>query len=89
MMVYRVDPQDGDRALYFATKREAVAFARKATRDIDGEIYRDANTIDVERVALIHLTKTAIVRLLNVDGGYEANATVVAQFPIQRNGDPR
>jgi len=79
MKVYAVDARDGEPAIYFATKTEAVRHAR-ACRDTPPA----GETVDVEEVDLVPMTKAAIVRLLNIAGGYVEDSRIVARFPSKR-----
>lgn len=74
MTVYSVDAGNGDAPSYFATKREAMTFARKCTPE-------DGYPVVVECLTLIPINKAAIVQLLNASGGYVDAARVIAQFP--------
>jgi len=70
-----------DEWTYFATKGEAVAFARAFTKKPDVCDHHWGKTINVSEVTLLKLTKDVIVRLINMSGGYVEAERVVRQFP--------
>jgi len=78
MKVYSVHT---DEYTYFATKGEAVAFARAFAKTGSTAEHHWGKTINVNEVTLVKLTKDVIVRLINVAGGYVENDRVVRQFP--------
>jgi len=83
MKVYGVDCKDGDPSVYFATKREAVKYARDMARDHApaGEI------VEVEEVTLVPITKALILDLINLNGGYVDSARIVATFKSKKTED--
>jgi len=76
MKVYSVQT---DETTYFATKGEAVTFARDLAKGNNCE-HHWGKTIDVTEVTLVPVTKAVIVRLINVSGGYVEGERVVKQF---------
>jgi hypothetical protein len=81
MKVYAVDCKDGEPRLYFATKGEAIKQARASRGSAPA-----GDAIEVEEVTLVPMTKAAIVRLINVAGGYVDDSRIVATFPSTNNG---
>ena len=66
MKVYEVDANDGEPQITFATKREAVAEARRAA----SEYTAPGCDATVDELIVCPMTKAAIVRLMNGEGGY-------------------
>lgn len=83
MKVYSVNASDGEAPTCYATKREAVAEARRLAR----EVTPPGESCDVEELTLVPLTKATIVRLINVSGGYVDGSRVVATFKSKRKED--
>ena len=71
MKAYSVLAYDRTQTAY-ATKGEAMKAAREALAQEDVDVVR------VEEIELMPITKALIVRLINYDGGYVANARHVA-----------
>lgn len=80
MKVYAVNANDGEAPVMFATKGAALKEARKAAREYSprGEV------VEVEEIVLVPLDKATIVRLINGEGAYVEESTVVARFPSKR-----
>jgi len=81
--VYAVDTHDST-PLVFATKGEAMKEARRAAREDEPD--GGDEPITVEEWELVPMTKAAIVRLLNVSGGYLVEHRVIASFNYRKRG---
>lgn len=77
MKFYAVDAKDGNAPIYYTTKRAALTAARQAARDADVLL---GETVDVEEVTLVPITKAVVLRLINIEGGYVDSSRVVATF---------
>ena len=76
MKIYSVSTDDGDAPIAFGTKREAMQLAR-ACRE---------QGVTVEELTLIKIDKAAIVRLVNVAGGYVEESRVLVTWPKKETG---
>jgi hypothetical protein len=74
--IYSVRCDDGDAPISFATKKEAVAQARK----MRGSAPAGSN-VEVEELTLVKITKHVIVDLVNCQGGYVEDSRIVLSLP--------
>jgi len=78
--LYELNAKDGEPSTTYATKRAAVAEARRAAREFapEGEI------VEVDEITIDKITKALIVRLINNDGGYVVDRRTVFTTPAKR-----
>lgn len=82
MKVHAVRASNTSSLTHYATLTEAVDEAQAMAGD-------DRIDVDVEEVTLVKMNRDAIVRLLNMTGGYVESSRIVASFdprgePIER-----
>lgn len=75
-----MNANDGEKTLYFATKRDAMREARRAA----AEYAPAGENVEVEEVTLVKLDKAAIVRLVNGEGGFVEDSRVIATLKSKR-----
>ncbi len=80
MKLYEVIAKDGEPSITYATKRAAIAEARRAAR----EYAPVGETVEVDEITIDKITKSLIVRLINNDGGYVVERRTVFTTPSKR-----